>query len=642
MAKTIEQLKAQSAEVKNATAVGENTATRVGTLFTDIVEYIEQVPADGTVTTKKLAPSAITTEKIAKGAVTGDKIADSIIDNEPNAGSDNLVKSGGVKDSILDLVSPDNLFDQTNLKEGYYVDAINGVEYAAKDYGYLYINVEAETLYILNSYQINIAFFNASNNYISGKVATYNQPFATPSGCVKMTVSIPLSFRANFCVFEGSTLYAVKNPKIIDDRSLKLNSILPESVNREKFSLAYAARNVGKNLYNKESSLLVRGSYVHALNGQIEANASFCYLYIHCLPETQYTLQGTDNLHIAFFDVLQQYINGVLYTQTFTTPANCSYISISIPIATLDKIQLEIGASATEYMPYQLCIPNESIPYRSISELHFTLGLKEKFRRNGRIITVGTGKDYTTVLAALQNAVENDTIVLDSGLYDIEQEYKDAFGSNYFDDYSTNYNQENPAAGWFNHGLHLYKGVSLIGNGNVTISFPWSGENTNVKTYFAILNPTADNTIKNITIEAGNGNCRYHIHDDWADDSASMCGVNIMENIIFKGTTLYTTCIGGGMGIGNTYIVKDCIFLSSDATSISYHNSLNGAAENHLYITNCYCNGKIIVLSYGSSKKKTYCSIKSNRCTEIIHSKTTQESEDNTVILDWGNVIISS
>ena len=42
MAKTIEQLKAQSAEVKNASVIGENTATRVGSLFNDIVEHVEQ------------------------------------------------------------------------------------------------------------------------------------------------------------------------------------------------------------------------------------------------------------------------------------------------------------------------------------------------------------------------------------------------------------------------------------------------------------------------------------------------------------------------------------------------------------------------------------------------------------------------
>lgn len=52
MAKTIEQLKAQGAEVKNATVVGENTATRVGTLFTDIVEHVEQNEAEQTADTE--------------------------------------------------------------------------------------------------------------------------------------------------------------------------------------------------------------------------------------------------------------------------------------------------------------------------------------------------------------------------------------------------------------------------------------------------------------------------------------------------------------------------------------------------------------------------------------------------------------
>ena len=42
MVKTISELKAQSAEVKNASAIGENTATRVGQLFGDIVEHVEQ------------------------------------------------------------------------------------------------------------------------------------------------------------------------------------------------------------------------------------------------------------------------------------------------------------------------------------------------------------------------------------------------------------------------------------------------------------------------------------------------------------------------------------------------------------------------------------------------------------------------
>lgn len=45
MAKTIEQLKTQSAEVMNASVIGENTATRVGSLFNDIVEHVESYEA---------------------------------------------------------------------------------------------------------------------------------------------------------------------------------------------------------------------------------------------------------------------------------------------------------------------------------------------------------------------------------------------------------------------------------------------------------------------------------------------------------------------------------------------------------------------------------------------------------------------
>ena len=107
MAKTIEQLKAQSAEVKNATVVGENTATRVGNLFNDIVEKIEQETADGATTTEKLAPLAVTTEKIANGAVTAEKLADSVknaIIYDVSAHND-----GAVFESLSALLSSDDL-----------------------------------------------------------------------------------------------------------------------------------------------------------------------------------------------------------------------------------------------------------------------------------------------------------------------------------------------------------------------------------------------------------------------------------------------------------------------------------------------------------------------------------------------------
>ena len=66
MAKTIEQLKAQSAEVKNASVIGENTATRVGSLFNDIVEHVEAYEAGQTADTEAntLAISNETTARV--------------------------------------------------------------------------------------------------------------------------------------------------------------------------------------------------------------------------------------------------------------------------------------------------------------------------------------------------------------------------------------------------------------------------------------------------------------------------------------------------------------------------------------------------------------------------------------------------
>lgn len=63
MAKTIEQLKAQGAMVKNATVVGENTATRVGTLFNDIVEHVEEYEV------RQTADTEANTQAIAKRGI---------------------------------------------------------------------------------------------------------------------------------------------------------------------------------------------------------------------------------------------------------------------------------------------------------------------------------------------------------------------------------------------------------------------------------------------------------------------------------------------------------------------------------------------------------------------------------------------
>lgn len=108
MSKTIDELRAQSERIANATQAGENTASRVGGTITDIVDHIasledgngavaniaqgavgrdnidngavdEYAIADGAVKTSKIAQGAVTTDKIAQGAVERDNIANGAV-----------------------------------------------------------------------------------------------------------------------------------------------------------------------------------------------------------------------------------------------------------------------------------------------------------------------------------------------------------------------------------------------------------------------------------------------------------------------------------------------------------------------------------------------------------------------------------
>lgn len=107
MSKTIDELRAQSERIANATQAGENTASRVGGTITDIVDHIASLEdgngavaniaqgavgrdnidngavdqyaiADGAVKTSKIADAAVVASKLAQGAVTTDALADAV------------------------------------------------------------------------------------------------------------------------------------------------------------------------------------------------------------------------------------------------------------------------------------------------------------------------------------------------------------------------------------------------------------------------------------------------------------------------------------------------------------------------------------------------------------------------------------
>lgn len=121
---------------------------------------------------------------------------------------------------------------------------------------------------------------------------------------------------------------------------------------------------IGKNLYN--STTRTDGYYIGE-NGTIaQGSGTFCYsALIPVKPNTAYVLSGiagqSDIRRFHAYDSNGNWISqisfastnvGRIYNITGTTPNNCVYVRISIPM-TDTNVQVEQGSTATAYEPYQ-------------------------------------------------------------------------------------------------------------------------------------------------------------------------------------------------------------------------------------------------------------------------------------------------
>ena len=144
MAKTIEQLKAQGAEVKNATVVGENTATRVGTLFNDIVEHVEDYEAKQAERDKQqdnTAASLVNDER-QRAISEEDKINKALASETARAKAAEEANATAITDETERAITEDkmNLEKCGNIKGLYnirnrkaYIDAIKFIAFVPKD-----------------------------------------------------------------------------------------------------------------------------------------------------------------------------------------------------------------------------------------------------------------------------------------------------------------------------------------------------------------------------------------------------------------------------------------------------------------------------------------------------------------------------
>ncbi|MBR2978170.1 MAG: hypothetical protein IKC50_07875, partial [Oscillospiraceae bacterium] len=188
---------------------------------------------------------------------------------------------------------------------------------------------------------------------------------------------------------------------------------LAVTVSSGKVPVSLTVKQMGKNIFNRQSVTLLYKKGFNLETGELESKAISCCSeqYFAVLPNKEYTFSGvavTGTGYICrvyFYDADRKYIGykSSLYdaSLTFTTPVNCYWVRFALPqyvhskytgnadtdpaegatgtIRTIFKVQLEFGAE-TAYEPYaettqQLTVNELSTPTELLNVITTKLGV---------------------------------------------------------------------------------------------------------------------------------------------------------------------------------------------------------------------------------------------------------------------------
>lgn len=468
-----------------------------------------------------------------------------------------------------------NLFDKDTVTVGYYVSHTEGglisqVSYSASDY----IPVLPSTTYTKKTSE-RFAFYDVNKTYISGTLSATT--FTTPANCYYVRITI-LNTSVNVeRLNTGSTLLAYETyPDKINP-----NTIPNKTITKDMMSFNMLEGIPSKNLFNKTTA--ISGYYV-SVGGELTASASYYASdWIPVTPSTDYARVSSQIT--AFYDSEKAFISALPSSVTFTTPANCYYLRMTIPIAVINVEQLELGSLSTDFEVYGNKIGSGQI------------------NNNGHEVTVkldGTG-NYTNLSSALASIIDSSksnryTVYIYEGTYDV---------------YSTLTASELSGI-----GILLPDGVDLVGVGDrdkIILKMELSDATTNDEsTRLSTLNVKYNNNLSNLTVIAKN--CRYPIH---ADNSNTFKNYEQnIDNCVFwhKGAVagLWQVCNAWGEGTasGATEYFKNCIFRSDRLCGFSTHSNANFTKPTYHQFDNCEF---ISAIGVGSISLQSMASTKTNK-----------------------------
>ena len=368
----------------------------------------------------------------------------------------------------------------------------------------------------------------------------------------------------------------------------------------------------------------VTGEYVDYSNGSNGRAATYEWYEVSVTEGQTFKYNG-NKTHVAFFSekytglTNEYYLSGLLTKENvvFTVPKNAVSMTLSVPI----DYPNWLGKGDDKYQQ-NTTIKKECLP-------------KDK-----QIIVCGSDGTYTNIVKAVKECKENETIIVRSGTYDLEAQFKEVYG----DDFFVNYKGYIADSNFELSGLYLKRGVKLIANSGAVLSFMYTGNNPKVSEEFSPINMTVDNIVDGFIIEV-NSNVRYHIHDDFAFMAfmnINNYGQNEIKNCVFKGNSTAGSAIGGGMGTYCRYIVHDNFFENTAGNAVSYHNASFRNAQNFIDIFNNYAKTPIKLWWYGDSTKITTALVHNNTASLIECAKIPNYNapNENIKMKAWNNNIV--
>jgi len=243
-------------------------------------------------------------------------------------------------------------------------------------------------------------------NVSANATAIANIGNASPKGTyttlVTLQAAFPTGMTGIYVVTADGNWYYWNGTAWTAGGTYQSTGIADGSITPNKLSFLPIQAVPGKNLFNKLT--VTPNNYISYTDGSIIPSVGWSATEPIAQDASTPYVQ-TRNYQLAFYDASMAYISGITDgTYAYTTPANCAFVRISVPLVFIDDYQLEKGTVTTLYLPY---LPQ--VPKNQTSNFHRV------------IIVAKTGGDYDTISAAVtasnSNVLNHVTILIMPGTY---------------------------------------------------------------------------------------------------------------------------------------------------------------------------------------------------------------------------------